>query len=72
MKDLDNRCMCGEPETERYVLLECMRYNREHMKWSNKWDQEMGNVNKIYGLKEYLRISDKLEKCSYGDDTELN
>ena len=41
--DTNDSCICGEPaDTERHVLLECMRFNRERMKWSNKWDQEMG------------------------------
>ena len=51
--DTNDRCICGEPETERHVLLDCTRSNREHMKWSNKWDQEMGNATKMDGMKGY-------------------
>ncbi|ELU11532.1 hypothetical protein CAPTEDRAFT_215342 [Capitella teleta] len=55
----ERRCTCGEEETERHVLFECVLYERLREEWMRRWREERGDEDLVEGVLGYL-VSSKL------------
>ncbi|ELT95456.1 hypothetical protein CAPTEDRAFT_202625 [Capitella teleta] len=46
----ERRCTCGEEETERHVLFECVLYERLREEWLRRWREERGEEDLVEGV----------------------
>jgi hypothetical protein len=58
----ERRCQCGEPETERHVLLECLMYEGRRVEWKRVWEIEMGECDMMEGVTGFIQVPGDLEK----------
>ncbi|ELU14170.1 hypothetical protein CAPTEDRAFT_210111, partial [Capitella teleta] len=56
------RCTCGEEETERHVLFECVLYERLREEWLRRWREERGEEDLVEGVLGFAVTSADLER----------
>ncbi|ELU01510.1 hypothetical protein CAPTEDRAFT_197930 [Capitella teleta] len=67
----ERRCTCGEEETERHVLFECVLYERLREEWLRRWREERGEedlVEGVLGRKLVAGLSDVQEQNERDDE----
>ncbi|ELU08790.1 hypothetical protein CAPTEDRAFT_193247, partial [Capitella teleta] len=58
----ERRCTCGEEETERHVLFECVLYERLREEWLRRWREERGEEDLVEGVLGFAVTSADLER----------
>ena len=57
----ERRCVCGEEETEKHVLLECRFGENVREEWLGAWRREKGDLDAMEGVLGYAESSQELE-----------
>ncbi|ELT95855.1 hypothetical protein CAPTEDRAFT_206649 [Capitella teleta] len=58
----ERRCTCGEEETKRHVLFECVLYERLREEWVRRWKEERGDEDLVEGVLRFTVTSADLER----------